>query len=148
MTSDVEQPAGEATPPHMLADLGLTLTRSGDSEGAERAFRDAISADPSDAASHYHLGVLLHQRGESEGATKAFRSAIGADPSHAQAHIELGMLLAESHSGGAFDLYSAWRCGVTVMCWVLAVFGVAFFLVNGSTDDDGDFVVDVVAPSP
>ena len=44
------------------------------------------------------------------------------------------MLLTQA--GGSWDFYSIWRFAVIVMCWVLVVFGVAFYLIMDFNDDD------------
>ena len=65
-----------------------------DVDGAEKAYRAAIEADPGDADTHCNLGALLcDKRQDVDGAEKAFRTAIEADPGYAGAYTNLGILL-------------------------------------------------------
>ena len=129
----VDEEAETAKDPKVLAALGHELVRASDREGAERAFRDACAADPSDAVSLFSLGELLSQRGETDEAIAAFRAAIKADPSHAHAHIELGMLLSQ---GVDWSFYGVWRVAVGILCWALVIGGVACYLMYDFSDDD------------
>ena len=65
-----------------------------DIDGAEAAYRAAISVDPGYANAHTSLGLLLKNvRKDIDGAEAAYRAAIAADPGHAAAHFNLGKVL-------------------------------------------------------
>ena len=65
-----------------------------DVDGAEKAYRAAIEANPGYAQAHYNLGNLLkNERQDMDGAEKAYRAAIEADPRFAKAHSNLATLL-------------------------------------------------------
>ena len=77
--------------------LGQCLEALGEFEGAEAAFRRAISLNKGQARDdpwpHFHLGSLLHDLGDIEGATGALRNAVKADDRNVPAHLELGVAL-------------------------------------------------------
>ena len=77
------------------SNLGLLLQNERqDVNGAEKAFRAAIEADPGLVAAHINLGsLLITERNDADGAKKAFRTAIKVDPGCADAHRALGLLL-------------------------------------------------------
>ena len=79
-----------------------------DMDGAEKAYRAAIEANPRYASAHFNLGLLLqYKRQDVNGAEKAYRAAIEADPGYADAHCNLGCLLEEERQdfGGAEKAY-------------------------------------------
>jgi serine/threonine-protein kinase len=75
--------------------LGNTLRALGDLEGAQAAFRHAISLDPSSAPAHSNLGLVLHQQHDVDGAMDQFRQALRLEPKFAPAHSNLGHALTD-----------------------------------------------------
>jgi tetratricopeptide (TPR) repeat protein len=73
--------------------IGAHLYRRGDLDGAEKAYRASISADPKRAQAHYNLGNVMMARNEMEGAMMSFRAATGADPCHAESHYNIAIIL-------------------------------------------------------
>lgn len=59
----------------------------------EGQLRQAIAADPSNAAYHDELGLLLRLTGDVMGAEASMRRAIELDPNHARARVNLALLL-------------------------------------------------------
>jgi tetratricopeptide (TPR) repeat protein len=75
--------------------LGNTLQRLGDVDGAIAAHRRAIAADPGTTVAHGNLGSLLVQRDPAE-ACKLLRVAIGRQPDSAELHCNLGIALTKT----------------------------------------------------
>ena len=61
-----------------LTNLGSSLAERGDRAGAERAFRQAINADPGWASAHYNLSLLLRKDGRLEEADREFWRSVEA----------------------------------------------------------------------
>lgn len=61
--------------------LAYVLTVRGDREGAERAYRRALTLAPDDAATHNNFGVFLCNQGKPRDAEREFRAAL-ADPGY------------------------------------------------------------------
>ena len=59
-----------------LNNLASSRASTGDREGAEAAFRQAINADPTYAASHYNLSLLLRNQGRFDEADREFWLAV------------------------------------------------------------------------
>ncbi len=74
---------------------GKRLLAERDFPGAERAFRQALQANPEDAKSHNNLGHALAQQGKLEPAIASFRRALKLNPELAAAHYNLGFALAQ-----------------------------------------------------
>ena len=72
--------------------LGVVLWELGRGDEAVTSLRDAIKADPKNAAAYHQLGAILVQRGELEKAADTYRLLIRNQPS-AAAHQELAGLL-------------------------------------------------------
>lgn len=64
----------------LLMGLGTALAQSQQFDEAERAFRDAIAADPAFAPAHENLGVMYAQRGQWLAAETEFTAALQLDP--------------------------------------------------------------------
>jgi len=62
-------------------------------EGAERAYRRALEAEPAHPDAHLNLGRLLHESGELEAAEGHYRAAVAADSESARARYNLGVVL-------------------------------------------------------
>jgi len=76
-------------------DLGNLLLLTGDQQGAEDAYREALEHEPKNVSAHFNLAVLLQQTGRIEEARKQFQQLIEIVPRHGWAHYQLGMLAAE-----------------------------------------------------
>jgi tetratricopeptide (TPR) repeat protein len=73
----------------------LDLEEEGDTEGAIKAYEQAVAADPTLLDAHINLGWLLHEAGRLEKAERAYRNGLetcGADP---LLLYNLGVLLEE-----------------------------------------------------
>jgi tetratricopeptide (TPR) repeat protein len=75
--------------------VALAAGLIGMTEKAEEQYRQAIDADPKDAAAHYNYAILLQELKRNEEAEEQYRPAIDADPKHANAHGAYGLLLIE-----------------------------------------------------
>jgi tetratricopeptide (TPR) repeat protein len=92
--------AVDATPPRpsgervwALAHLGTDSLAAGDSDGARRAFREALALDPGDPLSLQGLAALHAARGEYDEAIRLYRVVIARGPAP-DAHVALAELLA------------------------------------------------------
>ena len=72
---------------------GVTALKSGDLDGAERAFRDVLAGGGNRAFVHHNLGIVLEQRGRHADALVEFRVATQIDPAFGPARIMLGTTL-------------------------------------------------------
>jgi hypothetical protein len=87
-------------------DQGVSLARSGDLAGAERALRESARLDPTRTAPHLNLGIVLHRRGDLAAAEREVHKATLLEPDNARALAELGVLRAEAGDRpGAADAY-------------------------------------------
>ncbi len=88
--------AGPGAPDRARAEAafgrGAELHGSGYGRDAERAYRDALAADPTAAGTYNALGVLSAQWGRFGTAEAHFRRAIRADPTFARAYYERALL--------------------------------------------------------
>jgi tetratricopeptide (TPR) repeat protein len=71
---------------------GIELFNKGDTDGAVRAFKEAITRDPTFALAHYNLGVALNKMGDADGAIAAYKESVKCDPKYAPAHTNLSAL--------------------------------------------------------
>jgi len=71
-------------------DLGNLLALTGDLEGAEAAYREALALGDDNATTHYNLGRLLIGRGERFAARRELKRALELDPANGAAHYYLG----------------------------------------------------------
>ena len=65
----------------VLAQLGVSLLRAGDNDGAARAFESALPVFPRDASLRNNLGIALQRLGRADEAIGHFESAVGLDAS-------------------------------------------------------------------
>jgi tetratricopeptide (TPR) repeat protein len=86
--------------------LGVIRWHQGDVDGAVRALRAAVEAEPRYVDAHYTLGAILKARRDWAGAQKALRTAIALRPDLPAAHYALGQVLqlAGDESGGRDQL--------------------------------------------
>ncbi len=80
--------------PARLHLLALVHKARGDISAAERAFRSALRAAPTDPVLHGNLANLLRQVGRLEEAETCYREALRLNPTFADARRNLGLLLA------------------------------------------------------
>lgn len=84
------------------------LFLAGETAGAERELRAALSRRPDLSLARYLLGVLQEAAGQSEEAATAYRETLRLEPGHAGAHFALGNLLfRRGLFGEAAEHYSA-----------------------------------------
>lgn len=71
-----------ATDPNVAAAdyLGYLAERRGDTAGAEKAFRAALSLSGADGHAHYHLGLIYAAAGRTDLAAAELKAALAADP--------------------------------------------------------------------
>jgi Flp pilus assembly protein TadD len=74
---------------------GMANERTGDHEGAERAFRRGLAIAPGDAELHNALGWTLFQDGRPDEAVAEYQRAVELDPEQAKAHNNLALALVE-----------------------------------------------------
>lgn len=86
--------------PNVLHLAGLCQYQLGDVEGAEKAYRGAIGAEPDFAPPYYNLGSLKQDQGEVETARTLYEKAVSLDPNYAQAIASLADLDAKA---GRYD---------------------------------------------
>ncbi len=77
----------ESAETDMLA--GQAFDQTGDSAGAMKEFRAAVSKDPKEPNAHFGLGYLLWTEGKWSEATSEFQLELENDPRHIQARIYL-----------------------------------------------------------
>jgi tetratricopeptide (TPR) repeat protein len=110
-----EEPAAAPTSAAGWFRAGVDGERDGESEGAERAYREALALAPGLAEAHLNLGRLLHERGAVEEAEGHFRQVLEAradlapDPAvRATAAFNLGVVLQDRDlSAAAIEAYEA-----------------------------------------
>lgn len=85
---------GDRANPSAWNDLGNLLQLHGDTDGARRAYEEALALDPDLVSAHYNLALLLQAEGSSLEALHHFREAVAADPGHAWSHYQMGRLYA------------------------------------------------------
>jgi tetratricopeptide (TPR) repeat protein len=84
--------------------LGLTLERQKDLDGAIREYQEAVRINPGYKLAHGSLGTVLASKGELDAAIGEFQAALLIDPDYQDVHNNLGLAL--SRKG---DLDSAIR---------------------------------------
>ncbi len=80
---------GGTTRAHMLNLEGAALAAKGDLDGATRAFREAVEADPDQPEALNNLGKMLAARGDVTSAVNDYRRALGLDPTQAETYFNL-----------------------------------------------------------
>ncbi len=73
--------------------LGNTLRRRGDLEGAMNHYVQAFRIKPDYALAHYNLGVALAKQGQSKAAIAQYEATLAIDPTYFEAHNNLGVQL-------------------------------------------------------
>jgi len=66
--------------PDVYSYYGLALLRTGDAEGAQKAFKQELASNPNDFNANLQMGVLLKQDEDYEGALKYLRHALDVRP--------------------------------------------------------------------
>jgi len=75
--------------------LGLVRLHLGDSEGAERAYREGTTADPHGAASWIGLATVAVERGDAQAALTAYEAVLARVPKFADAELGRAWALAK-----------------------------------------------------
>jgi len=101
MPLPLPMPAGLSAPPNgraeqaaLLVNHGLAQERRGQSDAAERCYRQALQLDPGLYAAALNLGTLLTEQRRLDEAEQAYQRAIAIDPRAPAAWSSLGALLA------------------------------------------------------
>lgn len=76
--------------------LGAALKKTGDVDGAERAYRHALSIDPSHQPAHHSLMMLLTEQGRTQEAHDVAQMWADTEPYLPESHIELAWLQRET----------------------------------------------------
>lgn len=72
--------------------LGEVYSRSGNTEEGVKAYTQAATLDPTNAAAYYfNMGAVLTNSGKVDEAIDAFKKSIAADPNKAEAYYQLGV---------------------------------------------------------
>lgn len=71
---------------HVATTLGLSLWRSGDTQGAEKAFEAAIQMDPEDISARLEAGDMFLDSGEWQRSLNWYDDVLSAHPQHSWAH--------------------------------------------------------------
>ncbi len=72
--------------------LGLTYTRQGDLESAEKEYKEALNYNPYSTTGLNNLGNILYQLGKMDEALEYFNRAIDVDPKFADAYNNIGLI--------------------------------------------------------
>lgn len=75
-----------------LIEAGIAADASGDLQGAERLFRQALAIDPGSARAHMNLGIVLHESGDLDAAVQAHSASVRLDPGSAPAHFNFALV--------------------------------------------------------
>ena len=75
-----------------LLNLGITYSRLGKLEQAQRSFRQVLQQDAGNAIAYNELGIVERKAGRFLQAEDAYRRALQWHPEYALAHLNLGML--------------------------------------------------------
>ena len=74
--------------------LGLTLERQKDLDGAIREYQETLRINPDYKLAHGSLGTVLARKGELDAAIGEYRAALLIDPDYQDVHNNLGLALA------------------------------------------------------
>jgi tetratricopeptide (TPR) repeat protein len=85
-------PAGASA--SSLAHQGIAAHRRGDIVAAERAYRDALRAEPDHPLAQHYLGVVLYQRAQHSEALPLLQRSAERVPAEPEFHNNLGLTLA------------------------------------------------------
>jgi tetratricopeptide (TPR) repeat protein len=85
--------AQTGAPDSAAAQRALALEQQGQWKDAEAAWRQALAANPRDAAASGHLGIVLAREGDYPGAADAYRRALELDPRMTGLQLNLGLAL-------------------------------------------------------
>lgn len=88
--------------------LGQVLVQLEQPEEARLAFRQAISANPSNCAAYNQLGVLFRTQGEFAEAEAHYLKCVNGTPDYAAAYLNLGILY-ELYLGRLNEALAAYR---------------------------------------
>ncbi len=76
----------------MFLTAGAQAVKAERFDQAEKAFRDAIAANPENKRAHLNLAVVLARRGELDAAEQSAREALRLDPEYGFAYFNLGTI--------------------------------------------------------
>lgn len=106
--SDHPRSVGRGGTPFSLMQIGDSLQRTGDAEGAETMYRAAVGQDGRNAAALERLGQASMASGDPARAEQAFRAALAVDGASAAARYGFAVaLLAQRHTSEALPLLAA-----------------------------------------
>jgi len=86
--------------PIFAFNLGLTLSRLGQTEKAEIALRSALKHKPDFVPALFELGALLHRAGKMEEAENNIRQVLKLAPGQAHAELALAAILVDANRPG------------------------------------------------
>jgi len=84
-----------AAAPHLSGpwtDLGIARNKTGDTAGAEEAFKKAIEANPGQTAAYNELGIIYRRSGRLEEAASIYNAGLKISPNDEDIHWNLGIL--------------------------------------------------------
>jgi tetratricopeptide (TPR) repeat protein len=81
-------------------DLGITLMRLDDIQGACDHFSEAVRIDPENAEAHYNLGLTFFKQERMDKAAEQYLKSLRIRPQNASSHYNLAIVL---HRRGDFE---------------------------------------------
>jgi len=91
--------AAVAGSPHLAlahVNLGSTLFREGDLDGAAQQFTQAVAIDSRWPVAHNNLGLIFMNQGQLQNAEREFKTELAVNPDYPKAHYNLGLVLART----------------------------------------------------
>lgn len=91
--------AAVAGSPHLAlahVNLGSTLFREGDLDGAALQFTQAVALDSRWPVAHNNLGLIFMNQGQLQNAEREFATELAVNPDYPKAHYNLGLVLART----------------------------------------------------